>query len=119
MKGFADLQAKFPIFVVRNKTNIAQHIPLKNGTLQAQPQATTKVSSEDLLQAPPFSIFKPISPSMDDYKSAGLLKSNTKSNKSNSSNSDKPSETKNINLSPETNSSKDSNSDTKVSKTTK
>lgn len=69
------LKNKHKIWQFRNRTSSAQTIMLHGDTVQVQPAATAKILSALFIQLPPFSIFSPIVPSVDELIEAGVIAS--------------------------------------------
>lgn len=74
--GLDLLKMDFPIFEIRNTMPYAALISLVDGdSVQAQAYATIKVHSNKLYQLPDMTVFKMISPSIDDLISYGVITS--------------------------------------------
>jgi len=70
---FEKLVQDYPQFIVRNRTNVAQLIALKDGNdVQVQPNATVPIDSSDLHQIPDYTIFKLESPKMKVIRQYGV-----------------------------------------------
>ena len=74
--NFEALKSQFPIFKVKNRTSIPQQIMLaEGGSVQIPGSSFGSIESKNLIQAPDFRIFKPVTPSMEDYTIAGIVAS--------------------------------------------
>lgn len=70
---FEKLIKDYPKFIVRNRTDVAQMIALKDGNdVQVQPNATVPIDSSDLHQIPDYTIFKLESPKMKVIREYGV-----------------------------------------------
>jgi len=70
---FEKLVQDYPQFIVRNRTDVAQLIALKDGNdVQVQPNATVPIDSSDLHQIPDYTIFKLESPKMKVIRQYGV-----------------------------------------------
>lgn len=79
---FEELKKEFPIFRIKNRTNVPQIIKLAgDDSVQVPANTTIRVESANLIQVPNMNIFRPVSPSTEDYQMAGVLPTGTKEKK--------------------------------------
>lgn len=71
--AFDRLKMDFPIFEIRNTKSYPAQIELIGDSVQINGYATGKVNSNQLYQIPDLSIFKMISPSMEDFINYGVI----------------------------------------------
>tara|TARA_B100001146_G_C15954282_1_gene336975 strand:- start:32 stop:388 length:357 start_codon:yes stop_codon:yes gene_type:complete len=80
--NFDDLKKEFPIFKIKNKTDLQQIIRLAdNDSVQLPPRTTIRVESSKLIQVPDMKLFRPVEPSMEDYQAAGIVPTGEKEKK--------------------------------------
>ncbi|MCA9325060.1 hypothetical protein KDA23_03275 [Candidatus Saccharibacteria bacterium] len=73
--GLQLLRDLYPTFEFLNRTGTPQHIMLLGGdSVQAQPGALVRIPSNLVIQMPSFQTFEPISPKLQDYVDACVLK---------------------------------------------
>lgn len=72
--AFELLKQDFPVFELLNRKNVSSEIALNNNdSVVAQPGATIRVNSVELIQLPNVLHFKFISPTMEDLVKYGLI----------------------------------------------
>lgn len=85
---FKELQDAHRIWEFTNKTNKVQTVPLANGdSIKVIERGTLKLQSSRFHQIPSLTIFKAVTPSLDDLRAVGLLPDAASTSKSNSSTS--------------------------------